>query len=221
MKSNGSRRSDSRMSELEITNPSPRSWTVGMDSSSVTHLFEFDLRRGIISNELRNARVFLLGADVWQDVESELAKVFSAGAFIILNKIGRAYGSSVAKKLKGQITSITALKQLAASAGWGRFFVRLDEENGSWIRVDAEDCVFCHGDEQSSEEGCYLLAGLVQGIAEEFYDREYTVIRKKCYVSDGLDFTHTCEIVLQQASENPPNEISKKLDWVALGEEFR
>jgi predicted hydrocarbon binding protein len=208
------------MMEQEIKN-SPRSWMVGIDSSATAQAFEFDPGKGIISNKLKNNRVFFLGADVWQDVTNELVEVFSAGAFIMLKKIGKAYGASVARKLKGQVSSITVLRQLAASAGWGKFYVRLDEENGSWIRIDVKNCVFCHNSAESSDEGCYLLAGFVQGIAEEFYDREYAIMRRKCYTSDGPEFTHTCEIVLQQGIGGSSEDISKKLDWVALGKEYR
>jgi predicted hydrocarbon binding protein len=217
-----SQRLETKMARSE-TGLSGRSWMIGTDSSAVTQLFEYESGRGIISNKLRkDSRVFLLGADVWADVESELTEVFSAGASIILKRIGKAYGAAAARRLKGNVSSMSVLRQMASAAGWGRFFVRLDEENGSWIRVDVKDCVFCDGKkEQSSEDGCYLLAGMIQGMAEEFYDREYTIIRKKCYVSDAPEFTHTCEIVLQQAFRGCPEETSKKLDWVPVNENFR
>jgi predicted hydrocarbon binding protein len=208
------------MLSQELQNPS-RTWLVGFDSSQVTQSFEFDPARGIISNKLRNNRVFLLGADVWQDVEDEMFHVFSAGAYIILKKIGRAYGTSVARKLKGEVSSISVLKQLASSAGWGKFFVRLDDEMGSWIRIDVKNCVFCHGSEEAFDEGCSFLAGMIQGMAEEFYDKEYSIVRKKCYTTEEPEFAHTCEIVLQQASGGSTDDISKKLDWVAIDEKFR
>ncbi|MDA4129140.1 MAG: hypothetical protein OK457_00060 [Thaumarchaeota archaeon] len=201
--------------------PPGRAWIMGMNSSSVTQFFEFDSTRGIIINKLSDARVFFLGAEVWRDVEKEFLRTFSIGGFVILRKIGRAYGASFARQLKGKVSSIAVLRQMAAAAGWGHFMVRVDEENGSWIRVDVKECVFCHGNNQIPEDGCHLLAGMIQGAAEEFYDREYVILREKCHVRERSELPHVCEIVLQQAYIGASENGSNKSRRVSISEEFR
>jgi predicted hydrocarbon binding protein len=202
-----------------LERPAPhRSWSLSLDSSEMKQHFEFRNQQGVILNRLSNQRVFVVGSDSWADMENGLNQTFGTGSKVIMEKLGLYYGTSAARKIKGLVGTISELRRLAARAGFGTFRIRADEETGSWIRVDALECVFCEG--QGSDHDCAFLSGMIQGMAEEFYSKNYTIIRRKCHVLNGR---HTCEIVLQEAYYDPIQKrrpILSRLDN-PLGEEFR
>jgi predicted hydrocarbon binding protein len=195
-----------------------RAWSLFVNGSELSHFLEFSPTKGSISNKLRNSRVFFLSADIWADMETGLYEVFGGGASIFIQRMGRDYGASFARKIKPYVNSVSTLKKLSREAGFGDFAIRADEENGTWIRVHALNCVFCQG--RGHDHRCSFLAGIVQGAAEEFYGKSYTLSRSKCYEGDG---THTCEVVLQESYHDPPNKRRRLTDKIdnPLGEEFR
>jgi predicted hydrocarbon binding protein len=195
-----------------------RSWALTMDDHELKQYFEFSPSRGMIVNKLANGRVFILGADSWVDMVASLRETFGAGTTVFLLKMGRAYGGSVARKLKTYVKSTSVLHKLSASAGFGTFVVRADEEMGTWIRVNVRDCVFCKESEGHCD--CSFLAGVMQGAAEEFYDKQYAIIRRKCYQTAGR---HSCEVVLSEDQDTLLRK-SRKIRGFPdnpLGEEFR
>jgi predicted hydrocarbon binding protein len=198
-----------------------RAWTINFDSTGGTpRYFEFNLKRGTITNRLRNQRIFLLAGDTWAEMEAGMRETFGTSAYVFLERMGRNYGASVARKLKTKVKSLGILKQLAASAGYGTFSMRADEETGAWIRVHALDCVFCHG--FNEDHDCTFLSGIIQGMAEEFYGKEYMILRRKCYSSPMTG--HICEIVLQESTYDfvarKRRPVSSK-KYNPLGEDFR
>ncbi len=195
-----------------------RSWALTMNNSELKQFYEFNPNSGIIVNRLRNQRVFVLSADSWADMESGVYQAFGSGASVFLEKMGHNFGASTARNIRSSITSIALLKKLAAGAGFGTFSIRAEEEMGTWIRVDAKGCVFCHG--SKSDRDCSFLSGIVHGLAEELYRKQYIIIRRKCY---GIDESHMCEIVLQEAYYDPVQKRRKIFERALnpLGEEFR
>jgi predicted hydrocarbon binding protein len=212
--------------ELEVTKASRitgtetpgRSWALSLDSSEMKQFFELNPAEGLIVNKLSNSRVFILGADSWTNMERALFEIFSTGATEFLGKMGRAYGGSTARKLKPFVHSVSVLRKIAAGAGFGTFTIQADEETGNWIRVNSQGCVFCQG--AGSNHDCSFLSGMVQGMAEEFYNKQYLIIRRKCYV---IREKHTCEVVLQESYYDPVGKRRKILERTSnpLGEEFR
>jgi predicted hydrocarbon binding protein len=187
-------------------------------SSESSEFFEFIHSNGSIVNKPGNSRVFVLGADSWANMEAALYEAFSSEASMFLEKMGRAYGASSARKLKPFVQSVSVLQKIAIGAGLGTFVITADEEAGTWIRINAQDCVFCHG--FGSNHDCSFLSGIAQGMAEEFYNKQYQFIRKKCHV---IGEKHTCEVVLQETYYDPIHKRRRIVELAQnpLGEEFR
>ena len=180
-----------------------RSLMATMDPVNVGQFFVFSPSDGTITNRLSKSRMLLLNSEIWSDVERELIRIFASAGLVILDNIGHAYGTSFAKKIKSQSSTPTigVLQSLASAAGWGKLSVTADEKEGSWIRVISNHCVFCDKSTKGHEKDeCMFLSGLIRGLAEEFYDKNYMVLRNKCFHS-GL---HSCEIVLQETPRNAP-----------------
>lgn len=176
-----------------------RSTAAKEGSRSIAQFFDFSQKDGVIKSGRGNARVFMLGSEMWSDIEKDVVRIFSTAGLVILDNIGHSYGLSFAKRVKSRSKSptINALKNLATTSGWGNFSVSADAKGGSWIRVISKDCAFCHGAEGNNpKHECTFLSGVVRGLAEEFYGKEYVVLRNKCFNSAG----HSCEVVLQEAS---------------------
>jgi predicted hydrocarbon binding protein len=201
------------------TNNRLRSWALNASNDEITQFYEFNPTEGTIISKLRNQRTFMVAADTWADMEFGVRETFGSGAYVFLERMGHSYGSSSARKLKPYVRSLSILKKMASAAGFGTFSVRSDEESGTWIRVHALGCVFCHG--FGADHDCSFLSGIVQGMAEEFYNKHYMIIRRKCYISS--DNLHTCEVVLQEAYYDPKRKRRVAVERAPnpLGEEFR
>ena len=208
----------SRDSSGELPNRRLRSWALNIGNSETRQYFEFNPAEGSIINNLRNQRVFILGGDIWADMEAGLRETFGSGTSVFLERMGHSYGASAARKLKPYVRTISILKKVAATGGYGTFSIRSDDENGSWVRVHALRCVFCHG--FGTDHDCSFLSGIVHGMAEEFYNKTYIILRKKCYATRWLP--HTCEIVLQEAYYDPTEKRRPIVEKAKnpLGEEF-
>jgi predicted hydrocarbon binding protein len=197
-----------------------RTWALGLndeDSETVRHSLEFRSKDGVIMNNLGpQQRIFFLGADNWADIESCVDHKTASEPYLILQKMGYKYGDLAAKKLKPPSRSISTLRKIASGSGFGTLNIRT-EENGAWIRVDVENCVFCYG--FGREHNCNFLSGIIQGMAEEINDRSYKIIRNQCYLTNGV---HACEVVLQEAYYDPAAKRRAILGRVdnPLGEEF-
>ncbi len=217
--SDGLRKQEAISSEMDKRGL--RSWALTINASHVNQLYEFNPNDGVIINKLINTRAFILSAKVWADVEIELIKTFSNGAFAIIEKMGNAYGASLAKTIRSHSKSITfgELQNLASTAGWGKISIKCDAKDGTWIRIISNSCVFCQSAEESIHKTeCTFLSGVIQGMAQEFYSKKYLVIRNRCY---GLDDEHSCEIALQETFYDPILKRRKyKKANNPLGEEF-
>jgi predicted hydrocarbon binding protein len=197
-----------------------RTWALGLndeDLETLRHSLEFRLRDGVIMNNLGSQqRVFFLGADNWADIESCVDQ-FSSEPYLTLQNMGYKYGDLAAKKLKPPYRTVSTLRKIASGAGFGTLNIR-SEENGGWIRVDIENCVFCYG--TGKDHNCNFLSGIIRGMSEEIYDRSYKIIRNKCYLTNGV---HACEVVLQEAYYDPAAKRREIVERVEnpLGEDFR
>ena len=173
--------------------------TSSVDSTPLDQFYDLNATDGIIVRKLSSSRLFLLNSDTWSDVEKEMIQVFSSAGYVILDKIGHAYGSSFARRAmsESKLTTFGTLQSLALVAGWGKVTVYTDEKEGSWIRVVANDCVFCHGSKNDANKNeCMFLSGVIRGMAEEFYKRNYAVSRNQCSHSEP----HACEILLEETT---------------------
>jgi len=197
-----------------------RTWALGLndeDLETLRHSLEFRSKEGVIFNNLGpQQRVFFLGADNWADIESCVDQT-SSEPYLTLQRMGHKYGDSAAKRLKPPYRSVSTLRKIASGAGFGTLNIRT-EENGAWIRVDVENCVFCYG--FGKDHNCNFLSGIIRGMSEEINDRSYKIIRNKCYLTHGV---HACEVVLQESYYDPAAKRREVLERVEnpLGEEFQ
>jgi hypothetical protein len=60
--------------------------------------FDFE-REGVIRTKAGDSRVFFFSTRGWSVVESQMYKVFSTGASVMLNEMGVGYGKGVAKEV--------------------------------------------------------------------------------------------------------------------------
>ena len=125
---------------------------------------------GIIINKRTGRRAFLLGAEPWTDLTDQLSQIFGFGAQVILFRIGRSFGLSMAleeKKVKTEEEiTVNSLTGLATLAGWGKLTMLGDSTQN--LRIIAKNCVFCAAAKNPKEReiSCFFLRGIISGFAE-------------------------------------------------------
>lgn len=167
-----------------------RKWSLSLNEDGLQSFFEFSLGNGEIRNRLSKGRVFVLAADAWIDLRKEMLKQFSTGATIILDRMGHAYGASVASNLVPGRATVDILTKLGSAAGWGKIKVTGDIHSGKVFLVSVKNCVFCGRGKDT--DTCLFLPSIIRGITEKLYSRRYLVTCKKCIDIED----HTCEMTL-------------------------
>jgi predicted hydrocarbon binding protein len=160
-------------------------------------LFDIDPQHGTIKKKSDGSRVFVMGSVGWASLEKELTSTFGSGAAVILQRMGYSYGRYLGTVAKAQGTTEEALESLrrfSRVSGWGELLLNGGDLSGGQARLLMRNCIFCLHIEGANEPVCYMLSGLIQGVAEEVIGGTHRVFEEKC-VAKGDAF---CEVSVER-----------------------
>jgi len=177
------------------------------DFSLIKNLYKWDKRDGAIVFIPTNERVFLVNARSWNAIEQDLFTKYLSGAAHLLSEMGSAYGRAVAldyRSVTANPENLTSyFVHLGLVAGWGKFSLSGDLEEGSKIGVHVRDCVFCRSRQvdDTKKPSCSFLSAVCKGIADTVFGLPHSVRETKCS-SIGDEF---CEISIWNSTNSEEN----------------
>ena len=153
---------------------------------------------GALYDNILGGRVFYLSAKTFGEMISLLGESISPqAAQALLWNLGHRYGVALGKKaFQSTASAGEAIKMLSYAAfrsGWGRNHVANKLEEGNFIEVVVENCVFCHEQENMQGPVCYFLAGILAGIAESVFGKSFESREIECRAVGGP----VCRFVLR------------------------
>jgi predicted hydrocarbon binding protein len=163
-------------------------------------LYGWDEQKGTVRFLPSNRRAFIMNAHAWDAVEESLFLVLEKDAARILSVMGHAFGRMIASDYRSVTDEPENIKSyfeyLSLAAGWGKFSVSGDLQNGSKITIRVMNCVFCTSRNASigRKNPCCFLMGVCKGTADTVFDFSHDVHETKC-CAKGND---SCEIVLSR-----------------------
>jgi len=161
-------------------------------------LFDIDYEHGTITRKSDGIRVLALGSVGWATLEKELTSTFVSGAAVILQRMGYSYGRYLGKvaraQMKGRQDALQALQMFAKESGWGELALSGGDLGSGQARLVLRNCVFCLHIKEASEPVCYVVAGLIGGVADEVIQATHRVLEERC-VAKGDAY---CEIVVER-----------------------
>lgn len=168
------------------------------DLSGIKNLYRWDEKTAAVVFTPTDERYFLLNARSWREVERAVRTKFPKRAAPLLLAMGAAYGRAAALDYgavtedKGKLRSYFV--HLVLIAGWGKFSLSGDLDEGSKVIVRVSDCVFCARREAdaNSNTPCCFITGACKGIADVAFDSPHKAQETKCRTK-GDDF---CEITV-------------------------
>lgn len=164
-------------------------------------LLDVDLLRGIVTRKEDGTRVIALGSHGWATIERELESTFITGAAVILQRVGYSYGRAMGRAAKKQEIApemaFDAMQSLARESGWGGFTLNSGDLNRGEARITVRDCFFCLHAKESAEPVCFVLVGLVAGMADEILGVSHRVTEEKCIAKGD----NICEILIERLSQ--------------------
>ncbi len=156
------------------------------------------MERGIVVRRDDGSRVIALGSHGWATIEKELQSTFITGAAVILQRVGYSYGRAVGRAAKRQEIApeetFEAMQSLARESGWGGLTLNGGDLFSGEARITVKDCFFCLHAQDSPEPVCYVLTGLVGGMADEILGVSHRVIEEKCIAKGDS----VCEILIER-----------------------
>jgi predicted hydrocarbon binding protein len=184
-----------------------------LDSNVASHkdLYGWDEEKGTVRFLPSDRRAFIMNAHAWDALEESLFLVLEKDAARILSVMGHAFGRMIALDYRSVTDEPENIKSyfeyLSLAAGWGKFSVLGDLQNGSKITVRVMNCVFCTSRNASvgRKNPCCFLMGVCKGTADTFFNFSHDVQETKC-CAKGNDF---CEVVLSRESHSG----SGMADW--------
>jgi len=160
--------------------------------------FDIDLQHGIIKRKADGTRVIAIGSLGWANLEKELTSTFVSGAAVILQRMGYSYGRYLGRVAKSEQKTerelLEALQNFSRESGWGELVLNGGDLSGGQARLVLRDCIFCLHIEEASEPVCYMLTGLIGGVADEIMGTTHRVLEEKC-VAKGDAF---CEVMVER-----------------------
>jgi predicted hydrocarbon binding protein len=160
--------------------------------------FDVDLKRGTIKRKSDGSRVIAIGSLGWANLEKELTSTFISGAAVILQRMGYSYGRYLGGVSKSQRKSeqdaLESLQAFSRESGWGELVLNGGDLSGGQARLVLRDCIFCLHIGQASEPVCYMLTGLIGGVADEIIGGTHRVLEERC-VAKGDAY---CEVVVER-----------------------
>jgi len=161
-------------------------------------LFDIDPVHGTIKRKSDGIRVFTVKSVGWASLEKELTSTFGSGASVILQRMGYSYGRYLGNAAKAQGTSeegvLESLQRFSRESGWGELVLNGGGFSSGQTRLLMRNCVFCLHIEGAQDPVCYMLSGLIQGVAEEIIGGDYRILEEKC-VAKGDAF---CEVSIER-----------------------
>ena len=161
-------------------------------------LFDIDYQRGTIKRKSDGIRVIALGSVGWATLEKELSSTFVSGAAVILQRMGYSYGRYLGSVARAQQKShqdpLKSLQGFAKESGWGELVLNGGDMNSGQARLVLRNCVFCLHIKEASEPVCYVVAGLIGGVADEIIGATHRVLEEKCAAKGDA----YCEIVVER-----------------------
>lgn len=164
----------------------------------IDDFYELDFSKGIIRNKFDKGRVFIISAGTFGIFQDEIYRASTKDAPHLLQGIGRAYGRALAHVRSSQglnVGAVVDLQVLASVAGWGKVSVIGNLNSDPEPKLTVKDCIFCSPPYKRSIAKCDFLAGVVQGVADELFPKEFKVSEGRC-IGMGDEF---CEMKLQRA----------------------
>ena len=160
--------------------------------------FDIDPQHGIIKRKSDGSRVIAIGSLGWANLEKELTSTFVSGAAVILQRMGYSYGSYLGAMARSQEKTeqdaLEALQGFSRESGWGELVLNGGDLSGGQARLVLRNCIFCLHIEEASEPVCYMLTGLIGGVADQIIGGTHRVLEESC-VAKGDAF---CEIVVER-----------------------
>lgn len=157
-----------------------------------------DLQRGLVTRTEDDTRVIALASIGWATIEKELQSTFITGAAVILQRLGYSYGRAMGRVAKTQVSSeeqtFEVVQSLAAESGWGTISLNGGDLAQGEARITVKNCFFCLHTHDATEPVCYVLTGLVSGVADEILGVVHRVTETKCIgMGDAV-----CEILIER-----------------------
>jgi len=182
-----------------------------LDLNAAGHkgLYKWDEEKGDIRFTPSNRRVFIMNARVWDAIEESLFLSLNKDATRLLSAMGRSFGRTIALdygSVTGEPEDIRSyFEYLGPAAGWGKFSLSGDLQNGSEITLKIRNCVFCTSRDVSvgHKNSCCFLMGVCEGIVDTVNDFSHYVCETKC-CAKGDDF---CEIVMSREVDSESGKI--------------
>ena len=166
--------------------------------TSVDNPFDLDSEHGTIKRKSDGIRVFTVGSVGWASLTKELTSTFVSGAAVIMQRMGYSYGRYLGNVAKAQGTTgqevLESLQRFSRESGWGELVLNGGDLARGQARLLMRNCVFCLYIEGANEPVCYMLSGLIQGVADELTGADHRVIEEKC-VAKGDAF---CEVSVER-----------------------
>lgn len=170
----------------------------GSKKGPTDDLFDVDYLHGTIRRKSDGIRVIALGSVGWATLEKELTTTFVSGAAVILQRMGYSYGRYLGRVANSQQKhdhdALEALQAFSKESGWGELLLNGGDLGSGQARLVLRNCVFCLHIKEASEPVCYVVAGLIGGVADEIIGATHRVIEEKC-AAKGDPF---CEIVVER-----------------------
>jgi len=161
-------------------------------------ILQVDLDHGRVIRKADGSRVIALGSHGWATIERELQSTFITGAAVILQRVGYSYGRAMGRAAKNEEIppehTFEAIQTLARESGWGGFSLNSGDLYGGEARITVKDCFFCLHARESTEPVCYVLAGLVAGMADEIIGISHRVTEDKCIAKGDA----VCEVLVER-----------------------
>lgn len=144
------------------------------------------------------SRFIAMESHGWATIEKELESTFITGAAVILQRVGYSYGRAVGRAAKKQEVTpeqtFEVMQKVARGSGWGGFTLNSGDLMGGTAGITVKGCFFCLHARESTEPICHVLAGLVNGMADEIIGVSHRVTEGKCIAKGDA----VCEILIER-----------------------
>ncbi|HEV2138976.1 MAG TPA: 4-vinyl reductase [Nitrososphaerales archaeon] len=161
-------------------------------------VFDVDLEHGAVTRKVDGSRVMMMGSHGWATIERELESTFVTGAAVIMQRVGYSYGRAMGRAARNQQLppeqTFEQMQELARESGWGQFTLSSGDLFGGMARITVRDCFFCLHARESTERVCFVLAGLVGGIADELIGSTHRVTEERCIAKGDA----VCEVLVER-----------------------
>ncbi len=147
---------------------------------------EFNLvfrdKDGTLREKTTNAHVFVFSRSAFRSMCDLLYERFQTGASVILYDMGEGYGKKLSNGLMKRglnaERTLKAIEDLAYSAGWGKFRLKV-QDNGD-IVCDVSNSMFTLVRKETGSKSCYFLDGLLAGNASGVFRKDFRAEELEC-----------------------------------------